>query len=188
MNVYILENIYKEIVDDTIDVIGHDGGNCGQDLEVFEKGDTIIFALYGYEEYGEQKWYLNGQCDLSYLRYENGLINGQIMSDTVVNQTLQEFKDNIFDCIELRVSTKSFSAKEKINIFPNPTLDVINIRTENQSILSIELIDINGKILISESTPNSNLYQLSLENLEQGMYVLKIISWNGIASKKIVKL
>lgn len=188
MSVYILENIYNEITEDTIYVIGHDGVNCGQILNVFETGDTVIFALSIYEDNGKMDWYLNGLCDLHYLRYENGLINGTIMSDTISNQTLQEFKDNMSNCIDLRVSTQNIPVHLNLEVYPNPATNIVNISISDHSLIGIELINTRGKIVATEKIANRYTHQIDMGNLDQGIYVLKIYSSAGIVSRKIVKL
>ena len=46
MEAVVLENIYNETARQVIDITGHDGGNCGEYLELFHIGDTLIFAIH----------------------------------------------------------------------------------------------------------------------------------------------
>lgn len=73
-----------------------------------------------------------------------------------------------------------------INIFPNPFSDKINIRS-NEIISSIELTDLNGRMIKKESNSSKNI-QLKTSELSQGIYVLKIKTIDGkLFTRKIIK-
>ena len=69
--------------------------------------------------------------------------------------------------------------------FPNPTKDVITIKSEN-FLDSLELYDLKGRILIAK-TDVSGATTLNLSGYANGVYFLKVKSGKGESIKKIVK-
>lgn len=72
----------------------------------------------------------------------------------------------------------------KIQVYPNPTKDKINIKkSENVKIETITIIDIIGKKLL-EFDKDRN--ELDLSGLSSGIYLLKLTFGNDIIIKKII--
>lgn len=80
------------------------------------------------------------------------------------------------DCIEFILKPTNISDIEKsdINIFPNPSTGIINLNS-NIEIGNMLVYDMNGKLLKSYTFLDFNC-QINLENLDNGMYLIKIIS------------
>ena len=51
-------------------------------------------------------------------------------------------------------------------------------------IKSIEIIDLNGKVVMQLNNP---VEKINLSNLQQGVYLLQIQTQNGNLSKRIIK-
>ncbi len=76
----------------------------------------------------------------------------------------------------------------KFNVFPNPVTDVITItNNENIGIEQIEVFDISGKTVKSQSYKMENEVQLNIDNFASGTYLLHIKTHDGTAVKKVVK-
>lgn len=75
-----------------------------------------------------------------------------------------------------------------INCYPNPASEFLNVELENKSTrYNIKLLNINGAVVDVKLTGNSNGVHLSLENIPNGIYFLKIIKDDEtIETKKIV--
>ncbi len=71
---------------------------------------------------------------------------------------------------------------EKITIYPNPAIDYIKISSD-KNIESIELLDINGKVLIKKQGNQI----INIRGLKSGVYILKIQAGNKFVLKKIIK-
>ncbi len=69
--------------------------------------------------------------------------------------------------------------------YPNPTKDIINI-SSNFSIKSIQLIDLQGRVLVSKITDTTQA-TLDVSDYSNGIYFLKVNSVNGEQTKKIIK-
>jgi plastocyanin len=74
---------------------------------------------------------------------------------------------------------------DNINIYPNPTTD--NIYITNAEGMKYDIIDITGKIVLSNSIINSE-ETINIENLRTGSYFIKFYGNNKISTKKIMKL
>jgi hypothetical protein len=65
-------------------------------------------------------------------------------------------------------------------LYPNPTGGILNI--ENKELIKILIYDITGK-KIKELIPQS---QIDLSNIPKGVYLIKLISEEGIFMEKII--
>lgn len=70
----------------------------------------------------------------------------------------------------------------EVIIFPNPSNGIINIESQEE-LTSVSLFSISGQELIN--TRNTNIIDVS--HLATGVYILRIVSQNGVVEKKIVK-
>jgi hypothetical protein len=69
--------------------------------------------------------------------------------------------------------------------YPNPTQNNITVNA-NSIINSIELYDVQGRLLIAKTT-NEDQINVDISNYSNGIYFLKVNSANGEKTKKIVK-
>ncbi len=72
----------------------------------------------------------------------------------------------------------------KLEAFPNPTKDILNVKTELNS--NIQLFDLNGR-LVKELVSNTVITSLNISDLESGVYHLQITSGHRKSQAKIVK-
>lgn len=68
-----------------------------------------------------------------------------------------------------------------VAVYPNPVLNMLNIAGDN--IQKVEVIDINGRTVLS----NDRAGQLDMSNLAEGVYMVRVISADGIHTQKVVK-
>lgn len=75
-----------------------------------------------------------------------------------------------------------------ISIYPNPANDVVTI-ANNQNILldSVELSDVNGRIIRTIKYDNVSEAKINVADLSSGIYLLNINSSKGKTTKKFVK-
>ncbi|MEM9052718.1 MAG: T9SS type A sorting domain-containing protein, partial [Bacteroidota bacterium] len=96
--------------------------------------------------------------------------------------------------VQLQDNDYSLETEKDVHmlIFPNPSngssvqVSLTNIESEKQ--LNLEVFDMQGKVLISEIVQSSSLsYQLELQNLSKGMYILQARSGeNVLSSEKLI--
>lgn len=73
---------------------------------------------------------------------------------------------------------------ENFKMYPNPVNDVLNLYVGNATLEQVKVIDINGKIVWTQS---HNLEHLNVSKLASGVYVVHIKTSKGSISKKIIK-
>ena len=74
----------------------------------------------------------------------------------------------------------------EINVSPNPTHGELTLHLPEGVKADILLFSVDNRILL-RSTTNSALSYISLEGMSSGIYLLKVISNQGIVVKRIVK-
>lgn len=87
----------------------------------------------------------------------------------------------------LKTSTIDESVS-KLKIYPNPINDILHIESE-KFISNVEILDISGKILLSE-TLNSNQGQINFANISNGIYFMNIRNKENqvVKIEKVVKI
>lgn len=73
-----------------------------------------------------------------------------------------------------------------LETFPNPTSSAWTISTDNQKMTSINIFDLQGKLMLSLQ-PESSLVSVNASNFTTGIYVARISTGEGIGSLKLVK-
>lgn len=73
-----------------------------------------------------------------------------------------------------------------INIFPNPSDRYIEISSENDFIESVEVINTFGKLLFEEKNIRTNSLKLNIEEIQNGVYFIKIYTATSCIVKKII--
>jgi hypothetical protein len=80
-------------------------------------------------------------------------------------------------------------AKNKIDfdIFPNPSKDKFQVRSDNEKIQQLRITDLQGKTVYqNQSAINSNMVTISTAALPEGTYILQISTGKQTGSKTIV--
>ncbi|MBI4646268.1 MAG: T9SS type A sorting domain-containing protein, partial [Bacteroidia bacterium] len=130
-------------------------------------------------------------------RTVNGGISWQIinagLSDSVVYCLAQSRADttllyagtsNGAYVLDFSTEIKESSIENYIIIYPNPSNDKIQI--ESMQNASIEIIDLQGKIIQKIQTTSKNT-TIDLKNWSSGVYTIKAKSDKGITVKKLIK-
>lgn len=75
---------------------------------------------------------------------------------------------------------------EKLLIFPNPARDALNIHFNGRNtIQALKLFDSMGNMIDSRNDINAQSHTLNTETLPTGIYVLRLVTTEGVISKKI---
>ena len=74
-----------------------------------------------------------------------------------------------------------------IKVYPNPTSNIIHIDSENFQIESVELMDLVGKVILSNTTLNSNYLTWDLQQFPSGVYLIKTTVNGIVQTHKFVK-
>ena len=92
--------------------------------------------------------------------------------------------------VALAPSSTNLEISNDIMVYPNPVQEVINIHFNTNIKAQILLRNLNGNILINESTDTNqqgNLKVLNLNKISRGIYILTIKQEKGISNYKIIK-
>lgn len=81
------------------------------------------------------------------------------------------------------LSTDNFSENNPLTIFPNPTKNLLQIKSDSE-IEKIRIIDSLGKILLVQTQNNT---EINVEHLSKGIYTLEISTGNGKIFRKFIK-
>ena len=92
--------------------------------------------------------------------------------------------------LDLTINSSSeidtFAKQYEIQVFPNPTNDVLNISLDKYKIKAVSLLDIQGRVILSQSNLLDN-NRIDLSNFYAGIYFLNITTFEGIINLRIVK-
>lgn len=96
------------------------------------------------------------------------------------------------------LSTLSFEEliqnKFELSIFPVPANDNLNLKFESKTsqTVSYKIIDLNGQVVLTKSNlkvnNGSNNFDVNIQNLEKGNYVLLLETEKGFAHKEFIKM
>jgi hypothetical protein len=77
---------------------------------------------------------------------------------------------------------------KNLKVWPNPATTSLNLEYTG-NVTKIELTDLYGKKVLSKAVNNEHLFELKIEDLAAGIYVVQLIDVNGnsVAQRKVVK-
>jgi len=78
------------------------------------------------------------------------------------------------------------AAADQLSIYPNPATDVLYIQSPSL-IKSIQIMDISGKLFIKQEPKITGDVPISVNELNQGLYLIKIETEEGTYTKKFFK-
>jgi len=88
---------------------------------------------------------------------------------------------------ELLISGEDTPSERNILVYPNPVNDFLEI-SAGYEIGSVSLLDLTGRIIISEDQVDSEVYQIDMRNFDPGIYFVRIKMARGIITCKIIKI
>ncbi len=143
------------------------------DNQISSFTDTIYTVI------GENFEWTTRQVSLS----ANGY-NSETVYLAFVNNTEDGFilyLDDLYAWKEDPVSVNEIAAAIHVNVYPNPTAEIVNVETSAQ-LIQIELLSLNGDLMLSSKNAS-----LNLSNYPVGVYFLKVVTEEGIVVKRIIK-
>ncbi len=106
MRVAVLENIYRPIAPDTITMMGQDGVNCGENLDLLSVGAEYVLAVYD-EPINGQDTFLLGGCSKNFYLKQGDTVLGQI-TPGIRDISYTSLRDNISDLLGCTLTDHSF--------------------------------------------------------------------------------
>ena len=77
--------------------------------------------------------------------------------------------------------------KENVNVYPNPFNDKFTVKLDKIQDYQIQVMDMSGKELYTNSYTNTNAINMDLGHLANGQYILKIVSETSSFTRMIAK-
>jgi len=133
------------------------------------------------------------QCLIWEVFANRGLgVNASQGSPATINDQISDFNTppsndpSLANCTTLSVD--EFSTESAFSIYPNPADNVVYIKTKkNLGDVVINLIDINGRVVLSKKAALLNEAELNISSLQSGLYILNITGNNVNINNKIIK-
>ncbi len=149
----------RSILTDLLEITySHEVFEYGYNIDVFV-GDTCFIAFYKTDESSTSIYYIK-----LFIEYMDRIRLFSAKTNDIISST-PELKN------------------EKINLFPNPVSDWINIKGDlNQ----FQIFSLNGQLLFSEEIYGKN-NRIDLSFLNPGIYIVKLIDDEEITVRKIIK-
>ena len=76
-------------------------------------------------------------------------------------------------------------ADVQFNIYPNPVQNKLFIEIAELSVIEMTILDLSGKVI--KTITNNNAQSIDVSNLNQGVYILKIHTENGVSTNRFIK-
>ena len=153
-------------IGDTVNVIGQDGSNCNQLLNIFKKGDTLVVTL--------DKWNNLSGCVNHYLKITNGLNN---------NLSIKSIKNKINDIVTANNIKK---VHDNISVFPNPSNGIVNVEIVNLDVKNVKIINTIGQEVFILTTIATKNFTINTSHLQAGIYTIILETAEDIISKQVV--
>ncbi|GCD79912.1 CHRD domain-containing protein [Schleiferia thermophila] len=141
----------------------------------WKSSDQMPFTLQNSIQFRHDSVYVNVHT----MAHPNGEIRGQVTrNSSCLSQTIG-------------IDEEFFTEADAIKIYPNPAAEWLNVQIENtfdkNSFLSIS--DVTGKIVYSQQLPSGSaiVHKINVQNLNSGVYIIKVQTSNKAIQKKFVK-
>ncbi len=93
------------------------------------------------------------------------------------------------ECYDIILTSVYDAVLESTLVYPNPTHDKLTVENTSYSIVSAQIIDLNGRVLLNNTFQFSTSIDIDISNLEVGMYHLILNAENGDSViKKVLKM
>lgn len=135
----------------------------------------------------------------SYLNTNGDFYLAGFGSDTIILDTITHYQDGFYYPFLTKISEDDINTgldrnntQAKVELFPNPITDKLNVRidgTNDESIALSQILDINGTIVSEYNNGYTNEIEMQTDNLVSGIYFLFIkTTKNQTYRQKIIKL
>lgn len=118
--------------------------------------------------------------------------NGSTTGDLPIPGSFTLNEGIVTNTVTTGLTEKNATVVSKVEVFPNPSSDYVTVSysLKESKVVSVELFDINGKMLqtLSEANQQAGSYEkvISLQGVEKGIYFIRINSNGQQASQKML--
>jgi hypothetical protein len=212
-NILRSNNPLGEVVNQATAFLGCKSGTDANGNTVFEprdqhKGDAaraIMYQALCYNSIGGNNWGLPTTQDQMILKewhFQDPPDNWEIARNDYI-ESLQNNRNPFVDSIDyvcfVNFSNMSYDAlacetsvslQEELEkgfiTYPNPCKDELNLYVNSTTISSYQIIDYLGRVVLSEDINNRILVKVNMSALDDGLYVVKVLTPYGEAQSTII--
>lgn len=113
------------------------------------------------------------------------LFNGDILVEITEAQANFGFSNTKNFCIQDNSSLEENDLNSLISVYPNPSIDIINIVSNGVTVEKVELLNIAGQV-ISSTKAGSATVKLDVSSVASGVYLVKVYAAEGTSTKQVV--
>ncbi|MES2543397.1 MAG: T9SS type A sorting domain-containing protein [Bacteroidota bacterium] len=147
--------------------------------------NTFIDDTVNFGDATTPAYIVTKNIDLGFAELTAHAAAGNAVADKFVYDNIQYRATPTEDLLSTKQNTLPES---KFAVSPNPANNVIKItNTENINVTAIAVSDLNGRVVKQQSFNDASNIQVNVSDLSTGMYLMKITSDKGVATKKIIK-
>ena len=149
------------------------------------------FMYGGSGSYGGHVWVCDGYRDDDYFHFNWGWGGQQNGYYTITNCSSYGFNSHHAIIIGIRGPELPPDAvgehhEEDIKVFPNPSNGKVYVSAEWQPVVEVQVFDLFGRMLLHESVGEKE-FSVDLSGYNAGVYILRLVTSNGVKTSKIVK-
>ena len=159
---------------------GNTSGQIGDNTLISKPSPTAVATTFNnWEQISSRASHCAGMKADGTLYMWGGNLGGQVGDGT----NAAKKKPVLIACPTL--ANNKYDLTTAFSIHPNPTTNYLNISlADNETLTKLIVLDISGKIVL-ENSENMNL--LNVENLSNGIYIIKMFSENKSYQSKFIK-
>jgi hypothetical protein len=176
LNLFVSDQSGSELVVSTIDKI-EQGKNIPVGLTVSEAGEYSLSFSFLPRFSDANNLYLIDRQEGKVVPISAGKYT------FMVNETARSQRDRFYLSTDPVLPEQTRS--QLIDVYPNPVKDKLTIRIPSDQTATIDIIDNQGKELFSGQM--KGIYEMDMSNYAQGMYLLRIITEEGVSIRKITR-
>ena len=157
-----------------------------------ELDERAPFMYGGSGNYGGHVWTCDGYRDDDYFHFNWGWGGQQNGYFALTNCSSYGFNSNHAIIIGIRGpelppdAVGENSVENDIRIFPNPSKGNVYVCAESEPVLELQVFDLFGRMLLHESRVEKE-FSIDLSGYNAGIYMLRLVTNNGIKTSKIIK-
>jgi hypothetical protein len=136
-------------------------------------------------------WYNASNQAMSGAQDTSGALAGQFNYDYIVESTFCS-NDSANVLVIVDASCDYTASIDELanawNVYPNPTTDLLQVNVSNEiKVTTIQVLDQNGRVLLSQSAHENGLNELNVEALATGIYTLRLLNDTQSLNKRFIK-
>ena len=103
-------------------------------------------------------------------------------SNQAVNNTFSSSFSNTYHYFT--TSIKANSINNQLSVYPNPVNNAFVIETNSVEKQTLQLFDINGKLVLTQAI--NGKANIDASNLNEGVYNMTVVGSEGVTNKRLV--